>query len=100
MAGFKLGARPVLNAGKLGLYLTHRTGRLGLFRLGFRALVGRLNQAKDFDAFCVEEALIETRKRRLLVATDGEVTWMETPLYYRTRPAALRVLVPRRGNGA
>ncbi|MEP6955980.1 MAG: diacylglycerol kinase family protein [Chthoniobacterales bacterium] len=94
VAGFNLGGRSCLQAGRLGLYLTHRTGRFGLFRLAFRALIGRLTQAKDFDTFCVTEALIESRHARLLVATDGEVNLMETPLQYRTRPGALRVLVP------
>jgi len=94
IAGFNLGARACLNAGNLGLYLTHRTGRLGLFRLAFHALFGRVDQAKDFDAFCVEEARIEARKPRLLVACDGEVEWMNSPLHYRARKGALRVLVP------
>jgi diacylglycerol kinase family enzyme len=95
IAGFNLGSRACVNAGKLGLYLTHRTGRFGLFRLAFHALFGRVDQAQDFDVFCVTEARIETRKRRLLVALDGEVERMETPLQYRIRPAALRVLVSR-----
>lgn len=95
MSGFSLGSRGCLNGGNLGLYLTHRTGRLGLFRLALRALFGRLEQASDFDVFCVKEATIETPQPRLLVATDGEVNWMDTPLYYRARPAALRVLIPR-----
>ncbi|MBA2242478.1 MAG: diacylglycerol kinase family lipid kinase [Chthoniobacterales bacterium] len=95
MAGFKLGGRSCINASKLGLYLTHRTGRFGLFRLAFRALIGRLEQAEDFESFCVEEATIETRRPSLLVAIDGEVTRMETPLHYRVCPAALRVLVPQ-----
>jgi diacylglycerol kinase family enzyme len=99
IAGFNLGSRMCLNAGKLGLYLTRSTGRLGLFRLAFHALFGRVDQAKDFDAFCVTEARIETGKRRVLVARDGEVDRIETPLSYRIRPAALRVLVPRKGAG-
>ena len=94
-AGFELGSRGCVNAGRLGLYLSRGTGRFGLFRLAFHALLGGIDQAKDFDAFCVTEARIETRKRRLLVALDGEVERMETPLHYRVRPAALRVLVPR-----
>jgi diacylglycerol kinase family enzyme len=53
-----------------------------------------VDQAKDFEAFSVAEAQIETRKSRLLVARDGEVEWMKTPLRYRTRKGALRVLVP------
>jgi diacylglycerol kinase family enzyme len=95
IAGFNLGSRACVNAGKLGLYLTQRTGRFGLFRLAFHALFGRVDQEKDFDVFCVEEARIETRKRRLLVALDGELVRMETPLSYRIRPGALRVLVPQ-----
>ena len=95
IAGFNLGSRARIDAGKLGLYLTHRTGRFGLFRLAFHALLGRVDQAKDFDVFGLTEARIETRKRHLLVALDGEVERMETPLRYRIRPAALQVLVPR-----
>lgn len=95
ISGFKLGSRTCLNAGKLGLYLSHGTGRLGLFRLALHALFGRVDQARDFEAFCVAEARIETSRRRLLVARDGEVEWMDTPLQYRIRPHALRVLVPK-----
>ena len=95
IAGFNLGARECVDRGNLGLYLTHRTGRLGLFRLGLHALFGRVDQAEDFEAFCVKEARIEMRKRRLLVACDGEVAWMQTPLHYRSRQNALRVLVPK-----
>ncbi len=94
ITGFNLGARRCIDAGNLGLYLTHRTGRLGLFRLGFRALLGRLDQAKDFDHYCVQEAFIETRRPRLLVATDGEVNWMSSPLEYRVRQHDLQVMVP------
>ena len=98
IAGFNLGGRKCVDAGKLGLYLTHRTGRLGLFRLAFRALLGRIEQAKDFDTFCVEEATIESRRARLLIAIDGEVSVLKTPLYYRARPRALRVIVPPPGS--
>ncbi|HSH37828.1 MAG TPA: diacylglycerol kinase family protein, partial [Chthoniobacterales bacterium] len=100
IAGFNLGARECVDRGNLGLYLTHRTGRFGLFRLGLHALFGRVDQAEDFEAFCVQEARIETRKRRLLVACDGEVMWMDTPLHYRSRQNALRVLVPRETEAA
>lgn len=95
ISGFRLGARASLDRGRLGLYLTHRTGRLGLFRLALRALFHRLEQAKDFEAYTVTEVTIESRRERLLVARDGEVEWMTTPLHYRTRPLALKVFAPR-----
>ncbi len=94
IAGFKIGERTRLDAGRLGLYLARRTGRFGLFRLAFHALLGRLHQAKDFENFRVQEATIAVHKKRLLVALDGEVTTLETPLHYRIRPRALRVMAP------
>lgn len=94
MSGFTLGTRSALTRGQLSLYVAQRTSRLGLLRLAFRALFGRLRQARDFDALLAREITIETRHRRLPVATDGEVTWMEAPLHYRIRPAVLNVLAP------
>jgi diacylglycerol kinase family enzyme len=38
---------------------------------------------------------VNTRKRFVHVAADGEVVVMRPPLEYRVRPRALRVLVPR-----
>jgi diacylglycerol kinase family enzyme len=96
MEGFNIGERERLDGGQLSLYVAQGTGRLGLLRLATRALFGRLRQAKDFDVLLAREILVETRHRRLLVATDGEVTLMETPLHYRIRPGALRVIVPMR----
>jgi diacylglycerol kinase family enzyme len=60
------------------------------------ALLGRLRQAQDFDSFVVVEAWIETRRRWVKVSLDGEVARLETPLHYRTRSAALRVIVPEK----
>ncbi len=86
--------RKRLDAGRLCLYMARRTGRLGLLRFALRALVGKLKNEKDFDALCTEEVYIETKRTRVHVAIDGEVTVMPTPLHYRVRPGALRVLVP------
>jgi len=77
------------------MYVAHHTGRLGLLRLGFSALFGGLRRQDDFDALCTKEIWIETRRKRLPVATDGEVNLMDTPLHYSVRPGALRVLVPK-----
>ena len=94
MEGFGIGERSRLSDGKLSLYVTQRTGRFGLLRLALRALVGRLRQARDFDVLTARELVVHTRHRRMRVATDGEVSWLETPLHYSVRPRALRVLVP------
>lgn len=94
MEGFCIGERTRLDAGKLSLYVAQRPGRLGLLRLGWSALCGRLAQERDFDVLSAKKMEIETRHTRIRVATDGEVTVMTTPLRYRIRPGALRVIVP------
>jgi diacylglycerol kinase family enzyme len=94
MQGFSIGARTRLDTGKLSLYVAQRPGRLGLLRLGWCALWGRLAQERDFDVLSTESLAIDTRHKRIRVATDGEVTVMATPLNYRIRPAALNVIVP------
>jgi diacylglycerol kinase family enzyme len=94
MEGFSVGKRERLDAGRLSIYVSHRRGRLGLITLALRALFHRLKQASDFDALTAQSIVVETRRPALHVATDGEVTTMQTPLEYRIRPRALRVLVP------
>jgi diacylglycerol kinase family enzyme len=95
MEGFEIGERSRLDAGQLCLYVTQRTGRFGLLRLAVRALFRRIEQARDFDVIRAMQVKIETRRRFLHVATDGEVTVMQTPLQYRIRAGALRVMLPR-----
>jgi diacylglycerol kinase family enzyme len=95
MEGLNIGTRTRLDGACLSLYVAQRPGRLGLLRLAIHALFSRLNQARDFDMLTAGEITIETRHRRLRVATDGEVTIMSTPLHYRILPAALKVNVPR-----
>jgi diacylglycerol kinase family enzyme len=41
--------------------------------------------------------LIETRRKRLRVARDGEISRLETPLEYRSLSGALRVIVRKKG---
>ncbi len=94
MAGFTIGLRERVDAGVLSVYLTQRRGRLRLLLLALRALFGRLHQAKDFEAASVANLRIESRHKRLLVATDGEVAALDMPLEYRIRPGALQVIAP------
>jgi YegS/Rv2252/BmrU family lipid kinase len=94
METLNIGGRACLDAGKLSLYMSDRTSRLGLIRLALRALFGGLRQEKDFIALCTKEVWIETRHKHVRVAVDGEVLAMEPPLHYRVLPRSLRVLAP------
>lgn len=92
---FNIGRRAKLDDGKLSVYFLHRSGRKGLFLLIARTVFGRLRQTHDFEAISVEEITFETRKKKILVAFDGEVETLETPLHYKIHPKALRVIVPK-----
>jgi diacylglycerol kinase family enzyme len=92
--GPEAGTRQGLRDGMLSIYITRRHGRLGLVALFFRALFGSLRKALDLEAFNASRVTIETRRRFVAVATDGEVSVMDTPLEYENRPGVLQLVVP------
>ena len=94
MEGFTIGLRERLDCGVLSVYLTRRPRRFSLLLLALRALFGRLHQAEDFEAATTCELRIDSRHKRVLVATDGEVAAADMPLVYRIHPRALRVITP------
>jgi diacylglycerol kinase family enzyme len=94
MQGLSIGARARLDAGTLSLYVAQHPTRFGLMRFAFDALRGRLGEERDFDVLHAAAFELDTHRKRLHVATDGEVTVMAAPLRYRSLPGALRVLVP------
>jgi diacylglycerol kinase family enzyme len=94
MDGFEIGTRARLDQGLLDVYTTRRCTTGGLIGLALRALFGRLRQADDFMESSVRSLRVESGRRRLLVAIDGEVRMMDTPLEFRIRPRSLQVMVP------
>jgi YegS/Rv2252/BmrU family lipid kinase len=95
MQGLAIGERARLDAGTLSLYVAQHPGRLGLLRFALRALMGTLAQDRDFDVLLAREMEVETLRPAIRVATDGEVTLMQSPLRYRVLPGALTVVVPK-----
>lgn len=91
---YNIGRRPRLNEGELSVYFLHRGGRLGILLLLFHTLTGRVRQWRDFEQVTTSSVTIQTRRKRLPVAFDGEVRVLETPLVYKTLPGALKVVVP------
>jgi len=94
MEQLDVGSRACLDKGELSVYTARGTGRLGLVRLALRALLGGLRQERDVLAFTTAELRVGARRRQLRVSLDGEVVVMQSPLHYRVRPGALRVITP------
>lgn len=93
VADLHLGGRARIDAGQLWVCMAHNAGYAGLLGLAVRALAGRLRPG-DLDMRNTTGVTVETQPRRVEVAWDGEVTTMISPLHYRIRPGALRVMVP------
>ena len=93
MAGLEIGTRAILDGGKLWVCAAPYAGQLALIALALEALLGFVRDV-DLAAFETEQTDVHMRRGHVLVATDGEVTVMRTPLHYRIRPGALRVVVP------
>jgi diacylglycerol kinase family enzyme len=95
LAGLQMGKRNSLAGARLWICKAPDATRGGLLRLTLRALAGRLRD-QDLEATEAKEAWIETRGRHAQISTDGEVVMMEGPLHYKSRPKALKVVVPQR----
>ena len=92
---YSIGRRQSISDGQLSVHLLRRGGRRALLMLVLRTLIGRLRQAKDFEEFQTSEIEVTTLKSRVLVALDGEIDTMDSPLTFRILPGVLRVIVPR-----
>jgi YegS/Rv2252/BmrU family lipid kinase len=97
MEALRIGERKSIDGGVLGVYFARGARRLDIIALACRSLIGRLEQAKTFETFTTAELEVETRRSKIDVSTDGEVNSLSSPLKYRIRIRALRVLAPDAG---
>jgi diacylglycerol kinase family enzyme len=94
MSGLDATSRESLTRGKLAVYVMKAQGRPSLLRLAWQVLRRGVDQTPELDFLSVAEATVETRRRDLQVALDGEVVTLQSPLRYRILPGVLRVLAP------
>ena len=84
-----------VNRGELAGIALRPIGTLALFGLLARGLLGRLGEADNIDSFAFRRLTVSPRgRKRVKVATDGEVTWMKTPLVFQVAAEPLLLLVP------
>jgi diacylglycerol kinase family enzyme len=92
-----LGARVKNGRRQLHLFVVRRRSAWGLIAL---AVVAAFRGSRDIsrtthvDAFLVDHFRVHTH-RRTVVAIDGELVTLDSPLEYRIERDALRVVVPR-----
>lgn len=93
LSGLQIGSRAAMDGGKLWVFVAPDVGRFTLLWLALQAALGFVHDA-NLAAFETGQVEVRMRRDQVHVATDGEVNVMPTPLRYRSRPGALRVIVP------
>jgi diacylglycerol kinase family enzyme len=94
LTGPTLGSRARLDGGKLCLYIARQQSAAALLWLACRCVLGLLDPKRDLRIAMPRAVTISSHRHRLLVASDGEVEIIRSPLQYRIRPGALRVFAP------
>jgi len=78
----------------LVVFITHAEGRLALLRTTWRLCFRNVKLGRDVDLLHVDNLSIDTGRRDLLVAYDGEKSRMKTPLKFEILPDALSIILP------
>jgi len=90
----KVFCRSCLNAGSLTLYVLRRLTFGDAVRLGMKMVAGTWQDDAAITIETVRSVTLNSKRGRISVMIDGEVGILETPLKFRIRPKALRVLAP------
>lgn len=96
--GFDAAALAQVGQGQLGAIATQPVGLWAKLKLAWRAVLSSLPEAQEIDFYAFRSLNVSTRRaRKLKVATDGEVHWMQLPLRFTVSPSPLLLLVPPAG---
>jgi len=88
--------RPSLHEGLIEVIVAHSGGWRQRFRLGIDVVRGGWRANPLIETFRAKSAVVEkTRRTRVWVATDGELTRERSPVVYEAMPAAAVMLTPR-----
>lgn len=97
LQGIHIGTRKSLSAGELYVVSARAAGAWGLAQAAWHAFRGGEEGANCcLDVLKTDRLRVETTRRRLPVAVDGEVIELSTPLEYRIHRGALTVAAPVR----
>ena len=82
--------------GQLAAIALKPQGAFAMLGLLARGALGRLGEADSVESFTFESLEVQPmrHRRRVKVATDGEIGWMQMPLHFRVSPEPLWLVRP------
>ena len=84
----------IIRNGEMVVYLAPKGGRLNLLWTGLKVLQRNVQENEDYAILTGREIVIETFRRKRLIAWDGERSEMDDPFYLRMLQDELTVIVP------
>ncbi|HEU5285836.1 MAG TPA: diacylglycerol kinase family protein [Sphingomicrobium sp.] len=94
------GRRESLEDGRLSVLVMRSKSLPGFIAATARALLGIPRQDDMEHLEGITELRVDSARRRLPLGIDGETVTLETPLRFRIRPRALRVVAPAAAPGS
>ncbi len=94
LSGLELGGRKTLDGARLHVCLAPGMSRGGVARMIIAAVFGEIQTIEGFESFTTAAVELEPGSRSVQASIDGEVVALQAPLTFRSRPRALRVIVP------
>lgn len=86
--------RMQMRDGLLEVHIVSGWTWLPLAQAGFDVVLGRWRQSGRIESILAREVTIRPRRARVAVSIDGEVVYERSPLVFRIRRGALKVLEP------
>ncbi|EAR53029.1 hypothetical protein OG2516_11216 [Oceanicola granulosus HTCC2516] len=81
---------------KFAVLVAKAETRWDLFKLTARLTLRRIEEGRDYDFYQVPRMTLEVHKRRrVLIAYDGEKRWEEGPISFEMSRAPLRIVLPQ-----
>ncbi len=84
--------RGCLDGGQLGVYTFRRLRFIDTLRIAVAAMFGRVHDDPAIEESSVPDLTVVSHRPALRVMNDGEMLLLSTPLRYRVRPRALKVI--------
>ncbi|EYD73176.1 diacylglycerol/lipid kinase family protein [Limimaricola hongkongensis] len=97
---FGLQGADCIREGGFAVFVAPDEGRLGLMSDAVRLAVKQMRLGEDFELICTDRMTIHLKRRRQLVACDGEKFTMEGPLEFEMVRNAFRIITPHHADEA
>lgn len=85
-------SRTNLAGGKLSVYIIKSDKRTAILKLIALSLISKPRSADELIEFFPEQFTIESKRRRMKIAIDGELCTVKTPIRYRSLARSLTII--------